>query len=56
MSIYETVVCDYCGNISRGPCVPDSWVSSEGEHFCTKFCAYTYWDHYDNGEYIGELI
>jgi len=56
MSIFETVVCDYCGNVSKGPVVPDKWVSVDGEHFDTKFCAMTYWVQYDKGEYIGELI
>ena len=55
MSIYETVVCDYCGTVSKGPVVPDKWISSDSEHFCTKYCAVTYWGNYDNGEYLGRL-
>jgi len=56
MSFFETVVCDYCGNVNQGPTVPDKWISADGEHFCTKFCAMTFWQHYCKGEYIGELI
>ena len=56
MSIYEIVTCDYCDFVSVGPIVPDKWISTDGEHFCNKFCAMTYWSQYDKGEYIGELI
>ena len=56
MSIYETVVCDYCGDVSKGPTAPDSWITADGEHFDTKYCAMTYWNYYDKGEYIGGLI
>ena len=56
MSIYETVVCDYCGCVNEGPVVPENWISADGEHFCNKFCAMTYWSQYDKGHYIGELI
>ena len=56
MSIYETVVCDYCGEVSEGAVVPEKWISTDGEHFCNKFCAMVYWTHYNKGEYVGELI
>lgn len=55
MTIQETVTCDYCSCVSKGPVVPDGWVSADGEHFCNKFCAMIYWSRYDKGHYIGEL-
>lgn len=56
MSIYETVVCDYCGHVNEGPTVPDKWITSNGEHFDTQYCAVTYWHYYNkDGEYMGSL-
>ena len=55
MSIRETVVCDYCLIVNEGPVVPDGWISADGEHFCNRFCAMTYWSQYDKGHYVGEL-
>lgn len=51
MSIYETVVCDYCGHVNEGPTVPDKWVSADGQHFDTKYCAVTQWTYYDKEVY-----
>ena len=56
MSIYETVVCDYCGCVNEGPVVPEKWIIADGEHFDTKYCAMTYWNYYNkDGEYLGSL-
>ena len=56
MSIHELVVCDYCDFTSVGPTVPETWVSTDGEHFCTKWCAVTHWNRNDKSQHIGELI
>jgi len=50
--IFETVVCDYCGEAHLGPTVPDKWVSVDGQHFDTKWCAITYWENYENAQPI----
>lgn len=53
MTFYETVVCDYCGCVNQGATIPDTWVSFDGEHYCTKYCAMTKWTHYGED---GELL
>jgi len=56
MSIYETVVCDYCGDVSKGPVAPDHWITGDGEHFDTRYCAMTHWNYYNkDGDYVGNL-
>jgi hypothetical protein len=52
MSIYETVVCDYCGCVNEGPVVPEKWIIADGEHFCTKYCAMTEWTYYGKDAYV----
>ena len=47
--------CEYCHTVTPGNTLPDGWVATDGDKFCTKYCAMTMWQHYGKNEHIQEL-
>ena len=47
--------CDYCHTVAVGKELPAGWVATDGEKYCTKYCAMTMWQHYGKNEHIQEL-
>lgn len=45
--ITETVMCDHAAcmvaNPLRGSMVPDTWVTHDGRHYCSRDCAIKSW-------------
>ena len=47
--------CEYCHTVAVGKELPAGWVATDGDKYCTKYCAMTMWQHYGKNEHIQEL-